>query len=69
MSSGIYYSDLMDLENRGNALNGAAIAFSLIGGAAVVAGAGWLGYWLTHRQRPAAVSLTPASAASPAATY
>lgn len=47
----IVYSDLLDLTRRGDALNTASIVFSLTGGAAVIAGAGWLGYWLAHRPR------------------
>ena len=51
MAISIVYSDLLDLTRRGEALNTTSIVFSLTGGAAVIAGAGWLGYWLAHRPR------------------
>lgn len=50
-ATAILYSDLLAIQNRGNALNTASIVFSVTGAAAAVAGAGWLGYWLSHRSR------------------
>ena len=48
----IGYSELKDLESRGQALDAAAISLSVIGGAAVVAGGVWLGLTLARRNAP-----------------
>lgn len=44
--------ELMDLRDRGNALNAAAISLSVVGGAAVVAGGVWLAVAISRRSQP-----------------
>lgn len=50
MTMGIDSQDLARRQERGRALNAATIALSVTGGVAVIAGAGWLGYWLRSRR-------------------
>jgi tetratricopeptide (TPR) repeat protein len=50
--------------NQGKALNGAAIAFDVLGGLSLAAGGAWTGYWLYQKKKAAkqpapAVSLIP----------
>lgn len=49
------FDDLDALQRRGKALNVAAISLSVVGGAAAIAGAGCIGYWLHGNNRPAAI--------------
>jgi hypothetical protein len=62
-----FTADLLNTQEKGKQLNGAAIAFDVIGGAALAAGGAWIGYWLYQKQQakksaptaPAKVALTP----------
>lgn len=52
-----FNASLYATQQRGLDENGAAIAFSIIGGGLLAASGGWLGYWLSHRQHPSKKSL------------
>lgn len=49
--AGPYFNELDALQRRGKALNVTAISLSVVGGAAAVAGVGWLGLWRYRRDR------------------
>lgn len=57
--------ELFATQERGKQLNSAAIAFDVIGGAALAAGGAWIGYWIYQRQKaqkapsPQKVALLP----------
>lgn len=48
----VTYRELTELQDRGNALNVAAISLSAVGGAAVLAGGVWLAVTLSRRSHP-----------------
>lgn len=60
-----FNSDLFATQERGKQLSSAAIAFDVLGGLALAAGGGWLGYWFyqRHQQKklaaPAQTALVP----------
>src|SRR5262249_52230072 len=58
-------ADLLNTQERGKQLNGAAIAFDVIGGAALAAGGAWLGYWLYKRQKAKHAAPAPTTALVP----
>ena len=49
VEAGPAFDDLAGLQQRGTALNAAAIAFYVTGGIAALAGAGWMGAWGLRR--------------------
>jgi hypothetical protein len=46
-----FNADLFATQERGKQLSSAAIAFDVLGGLALAAGGGWLGYWFYQRQQ------------------
>lgn len=44
-----FSAELFATQERGKQLSGAAIAFDVLGGLALAAGGGWLGYWFYQR--------------------
>ena len=60
-----FTSDLFATQERGKQLSSAAIAFDVIGGVALAAGAGWLGYWLYQRHKANATPPAPKTALIP----
>lgn len=51
--------DVANLVDKGNALNGTAIAFNVLGGVALAGGAAWTGYWLYLRSKKPNVVSAP----------
>lgn len=49
IEGGPAFDDLVGLQQRGATLNAVAITLYVAGGVAAAAGAGWLGYWGTHK--------------------
>ena len=47
----VSYPELMELQNRGRALDAIAISLCVVGGAAVVAGGVWLGVAKSRRDK------------------
>jgi tetratricopeptide (TPR) repeat protein len=46
-----FNADLFATQEQGKQLSSAAIAFDVLGGLALAAGGGWLGYWFYQRQQ------------------
>lgn len=53
-----FTAELLLTQERGHQLNSAAIAFDVLGGAALAAGAAWTGYWLYQRHKQKNAPLT-----------
>lgn len=54
--------DVAALYDKGKALNGAAIAFDVLGGVALAGGAAWMGYWIYLRGKQPNAVTAPTSA-------
>ena len=55
----LFNIDLQNAERRGRALEGAAIAFDVLGALALVTGVAWTGSWLYEQKTGISLALSP----------
>lgn len=60
-----FNADLFATQERGKQLSAAAIAFDVMGGLALAAGGGWIGYWVYQRQQQKKLAAPPMTALVP----
>lgn len=60
-----FNADLFATQERGKQLSGAAIAFDVLGGLALAAGGGWLGYWFYQKHQQSKTPPAPKAALLP----
>jgi tetratricopeptide (TPR) repeat protein len=58
-----FTAELFATQERGKQLNSAAIAFDVIGAAALIGGGAWIGYWLYQRQKAKKGAPSPGASA------